>query len=132
MGLYDTIHLEQEIEVVRDGFDRMQSKTIKHRPTLEVYKIEDDRLYEQQFEMEETEEEMSFADSTLNKRTKNVIGFEDMDYHGQIEMHTTDREKEEYLSYKLKFTDGELVDSWELDVRDVNITTYDDLLSDED
>lgn len=132
MGLYDTIHIEQDIDEIRDGFDRLQSKTVKTRPALDVYKIENDRLYRQEFEMEETDEEMSFADSTINKRTKNVTGYEDVEYHGEIEIHTSDREEDQYLSYKLKFTDGELVNVREEQVKDINITTHEDLVSDED
>lgn len=132
MGLYDTIHIEQEIKEIREGFDMFQSKTVNRRPMLDVYKIENDRLYKQEFEMEDTDEEMSFADSTINKREKNVIGHEDIEYHGEIEIHTTDRENEQYISYMLKFSDGDLVDVREEDVRDIDITTYDDIDTDED
>lgn len=132
MGLYDTIHIEQEIEEIREGFDMFQSKTVNRHPMLDVYKIENDRLYKQEFEMEDTGEEMSFADSTINKREKNVIGHEDTEFHGEIEIHTTDRENEQYISYMLKFSDGNLVDVREEDVRDIDITTYDDIDTDED
>ena len=134
MGLYDTVHIKQKVDDLEDDIKSWQSKTIKE-PMLDIYRIEDDKLKLQEYEVEELDEEdkrlSSYSDKTINKRQKNVTGYSDVQYHGEIEIHTVDRDKEEYISYKLKFTDGELVDCWEYERSEVDITSPEDLLDDE-
>lgn len=126
MGMYDTVEIEDGVDVSFPGLDtaptriEWQTKTFR-RPALEVYKVTmDGRLYKEDADYETVpeedrpgydEERGSFENDwqkgwgMLNKVRE---GWSDTDHHGILEIHSV--VDDEYISYDLKFTDGTLVD----------------------
>lgn len=121
--MYDRVKIEDDIEdfdIEHDGVDGWQTKTIQKRPLLEVYKIEDGRLYKEEYHHEKVpKEERPYGDSDkeflqmCGMLSKVHEGWEDTEYHGIVEIHSI--VNEEYISYDLKFTDGKLVNISEND-----------------
>lgn len=116
MGMYDHVLIEDDIPKLDINHDRTgwQSKSIRNAPMLEYYKIEDRRLYKEDVEYSKVpEEERPYGDDDGFLKMAGSVerdrhGWDDVEYHGYIEIHTI--ADDEYISYNLKFTDGELQD----------------------
>lgn len=112
--MYDRVYIEDDIEEL-DFDTEYQTKQLKQMPGLDVYKIENKRLFKEDAEYETVpkEERPFYGDDDFDKSPfeqlagmtkKTRKGWEDINYHGIFEIHTSSE------SYKLKFTDGNLVD----------------------
>lgn len=125
MGMYDTITIEQGIEISFPDLDsdpsciKWQTKTFE-QPALVEYKITTDgRLFKEDASFETVPEEdrpgydpeSGGFENKLNKSLgalKKVRNdWIDTEYHGIVEIHEI--VDDEYVSYDLKFTDGTLV-----------------------
>lgn len=126
MGLFDTVTIEDGFDISFPGLDTdptridWQTKTLD-RPAMDVYKLTmNGRLFKEQAHYEKVpEEERPAYDEerggfkkesmkALGMLNKVHDGWEDTNYHGIVEIHRTI--DDEYVSFDLKFTDGELVD----------------------
>lgn len=128
--MYDTIHIEQNIDGIEEDIDTWQTKTLQEgMPMLDIFKLRDNKLMRQEYDIEELDEEIdsSFADSTINRRSKNVVGYTDKEYHGTFEIHTADVENEKYISYRLKFINGKFVNATLNKKEDIDITGPEDI-----
>lgn len=126
MGLFDDVAVEDGLDISFPGLDAdptqvaWQTKSIG-RPAMGAYKITmEGRLYEKITRTETVPEEErpgydeergGFEDEwhrmcgmfeTINE------GWTDTEYHGVVEIHAS--VDDEYVSYDLKFTDGDLVE----------------------
>lgn len=124
MGMYDVLRLSEDVEL--PGFPgdpsevEWQTKELQMHPALEVYKIEDGRLFKENAEYEHVPEEERPAyneeiggfehefERMFGMLSKNRHGWDDTEYHGVFEFHAS--HEDTYYSYESKFTDGELVD----------------------
>lgn len=116
MGLYDTIKIEDDIGELNVE-EEWQSKTIRQNPGLEVYKIENSRLFKEDADYNFVPKEErpyydheDFEDNPIlqicGMTDKERTGWKDTEYHGTFEIHTS--VEDESIRYEIKFTDGEM------------------------
>lgn len=126
MGLYDHVVIEDGLAVEFPDLDDdptridWQTKSLAC-PSMAVYKVTmDGRLFEEDAHYEEVpederprydEEIEGFAkdwERAFGSLSKVHEGWSDTNHHGIVEIHST--VNDEYVSFDLKFTDGELVE----------------------
>lgn len=115
MGLYDTVEIHESIDVPDEMGDVRTLQTKSLECLMDSYRVtEEGRLEREETETHLVPEEdrphpdedglMKMA-GMFNEES---LGWKDTDYHGIVEVHESIGD--EYRSFDLKFTDGELVD----------------------
>lgn len=120
MGMFDYIHIDDEVELPNFDGDKRKWQTKEFSdPFMDEYKItEDGRLLQEVYDAytvpkedrqypdaDEEEEPFKALAGSMGKKNEEWV---DTEYHGTVEFHGV--VDDYYHSFVAKFTDGELVE----------------------